>query len=137
MLNIVVDTNQFLSGFIYHGMMKTVFDLVLENKLRLYVSPALKTEVLRKLQEFNVGEMARSEVMFFMDSRGILVEPTMKIKACRDKEDNFALELSEESGADYLITRDKDLLDLHQWKQAKIIKPEDFLPFLRKTNLLN
>jgi putative PIN family toxin of toxin-antitoxin system len=136
MLNIVVDTNQFLSGFIYHGMMKTVFDLVLDTKLRLYVSPALKTEVLEKLQEFNVDELARNEVMFFMDLRGILVKPTMKIEACRDKEDNFALELSEESNADYLITRDNDLLDLHRWKQTKIIKPEDFLPLLRKMNLL-
>ncbi len=137
MLNIAVDTNQFLSGFVYHGMMKTVFDLVLDNKLKLYVSPALKTEVLEKLQEFNVDELAQNEVMFFMDLRGILVEPIMKIEACRDKEDNFALELSEESKADYLITRDKDLLSLHHWKQTKIIKPEDFLPLLRKLKLLD
>ncbi len=104
MLNIVVDTNQFLSGFIYHGMMKTVFDLVLDKKLQLSVSSPLKAEVLKKLQEFNIDNIIQSEIMFFMDVRGILVEPTIKIEACRDKEDNFALELSEESQADYLIT---------------------------------
>ncbi len=61
MLNIVVDTNQFLSGFIYHGMMKTVFDLVLDKKLQLSVSSPLKAEVLKKLQEFNIGEMRLSD----------------------------------------------------------------------------
>lgn len=137
MLNIVVDTNQFLSGFIYHGMMKTVFDLVLDNKLKLYVSPNLKTEVLEKLHEFEVSKQVQNEVMYFMRTRGILVEPTVKVDVCRDKEDNFVLELAESAHADYLVTRDKDLLELPQkaWKKTKIIKPEEFLPLLRKINL--
>lgn len=139
MLNIVVDTNQFLSGFIYHGMMKTVFDLVLDNKLNLYVSPALKAEVLEKLHEFEIHGQVQDEVMYFMETRGILIEPTVKVDVCRDKEDNFVLELAESSNADYIITRDKDLLELEnqEWKGSKIMKPEDFLPFLRKEGLIN
>ncbi len=138
MLNVVVDTNQFLSGFIYHGMLKTVFDLILDNKLTLYVSPALKAEVLEKLQYFEVDQQAQNEVMHFMEIRGIVIEPSVKVTVCRDPEDNFVLELAEEAQADYLITRDKDLLDLPKqaWKNTKIIKPEDFLPLLRKMNLL-
>lgn len=134
MLNIVVDTNQFLSGFIYHGMMKTVFDLVLDDKLKLYVSPDLKREVLDKLHEFEVSKQVQNEVMYFMETRGILVEPTVKVDVCRDKEDNFVLELAESAHADYIVTRDKDLLELPQkaWKKIKIIKPEKFLPLLRK-----
>lgn len=136
-LNIVVDTNQFLSGFIYHGMIKTVFDLALDNKLKLYVSPDLKTEVLEKLQEFEVSKQVQNEVMYFMETRGILIEPTVKVVVCRDEEDNFVLELAESAHADYLVTRDKDLLELPQtsWKKTKIIKPEEFLPLLRKMSL--
>lgn len=137
MLNIVVDTNQFLSGFIYHGMLKTVFNLILDNKLKLYISPVLKGEVLEKLQEFEVSKQAQNEVMCFMGTRGILIEPTVIVDVCRDKEDNFILELAEASSADYLITRDKDLLDLHTWKQTKIFKPENFLPILRKKKILS
>lgn len=137
MLNIVIDTNQFLSGFIYHGMIRTVFDLVLDNKLKLYVSKGLKTEVLKKLQEFEVSRQVQKEVMYFMETRGILIEPTVKVDVCRDKEDNFVLELAESSNADDLITRDKDLLNLYTWKQTKILKPEDFLPLLREKKILS
>ena len=137
MLNIVIDTNQFLSGFIFHGMMKAVFDLVLDNKLKLYVSPTLKAEVLEKLQGFKVSEQAQDEAIFFIETRGILIEPTVEVTVCRDKKDNFALELAESSHADYLVTRDKDLLELPngRWKHTTIIKPEDFLPLLRKMGL--
>ncbi len=138
MISIVVDINQFLSGFIYHGMMKLVFDLVLNNKLTLYVSSILKEEVLEKLQEYGISQQVQDEVMLFMERRGILIEPTVKILVCRDPEDNFVLELAETSQANYLITRDKDLLVLPGkiWKDTKIMKPEDFLPLLRSYNLL-
>jgi len=62
-LNIVVDTNQFLSGFVYHGMTKIVFDLILDNKLKLYVSSALKEELSKKLDEFEIKKQAQNEVM--------------------------------------------------------------------------
>lgn len=139
MLSIVVDTNQFLSGFIYHGMMKVVFDLVLNNKLTLFVSQTLKAEVLEKLQVYGINEQVQNEIMLFMETRGILVKPTVRITVCRDPEDNFVLELTETAQADYLITRDKDLLDLpnQEWKNTKIIMPEDFLPFLRKKGILS
>ena len=41
--------------------------------------------------------------------------------------------------ADYLITRDKDLLDLpnKRWKNTKIVKPEQFLSYLREKKLLS
>ena len=137
-LNIVVDTNQFLSGFVYHGMTKIVFDLILDNKLKLYVSSALKEELSKKLDEFEIKKQAQNEVMFFIGSRGILIEPSVKVDVCRDPEDNFMLELAEEAQAEYLITRDKDLLELPQqeWKDTKIIRPEEFLPLLRSLQLL-
>jgi len=54
------------------------------------------------------------------------------------KKDNFILELAETANVDFIITRDRDLLDLPNqiWKGAKIVKPEAFLPFLRKMELL-
>lgn len=137
MLNVVLDTNQFLSGFIYHGMAKLIFDLILDSKLTLYVSPPLKEEVLEKLHVYGVSEQVQDEIMLFMERRGVLVKPTVKITICRDPKDNFVLELAESARADFIITRDKDLLDLpgKRWKITQIIKPEDFLPLLRKRGI--
>lgn len=138
-LKIVVDTNQFLSVFVFRGkLMKLVFELVIYKKINLYISPALRSEVLRKLLYFGVSKQVRDDVMSFVDEKGILVIPTVKVDVCRDREDNFILELAESSQADYIVTRDKDLLDLadQRWKETKIVKPEDFLPLLRKMKLL-
>lgn len=118
--------------------MKVVFDLILDRKLTLYVSAALKDEVLEKMQYYNVSKQIQDEVMLFMNKLGILIEPKVKVTVCRDPEDNFVLELAETSRADYIITRDKDLLDLpnHEWKGTKIIKPEAYLPLLRTWKIL-
>ena len=129
----------FLSGILYHGMIKTVLDLILDNKIELYVSPKLITEVLEKLQELGADVQSLGETLLFLQDKGIYTIPNVKIDTCRDPKDNFALELSEASNADYLITRDKDLfeLDNHMWKNTEIVKPEVFLPLLRSIKLLD
>jgi len=139
MLNVVVDTNQFLSGFLYHGMSSFIFDLVIANRIKLYVSPTLTKGVLNKLQDFNVPQQVEIEIMTFIKTKGIIIKPMIKVTVCRDAEDNFLLELTETAKADYLITRDKDLLSLSgsAWKRAKIVKPEDFLPLLRAKGIID
>lgn len=137
-IKIVLDTNLFLSAFIYQGISKIIFDLIRNDILELYISPDLKIEVRKKIKEYYGTEEAPAEFDFFLDLKGIFISPSIKITACRDPEDNFLLELSEESKADYLVTRDKDLLELpaKHWKETKIIKPEDFLPILREIHLV-
>jgi putative PIN family toxin of toxin-antitoxin system len=116
--------------------MKLVFELILEGKIKLYVSPTLKDEVLEKLQFFGVNTQVQNEVMAFIDHKGISVTPIIKIDICEDKDDNFNLELSETADEHFLVTRDRKLLKLKQWKKTTIINPDDFLPLLRKMKLL-
>ena len=44
----------------------------------------------------------------------------------RDLKDNFLLDLIDFSKADYLITGDKDLLELNPFKTAQILTPQEF-----------
>lgn len=136
-LNIVVDTNLFLSVFVFRGMMmKSVFELVIDNKISMHVSSHLKSELKKKLNFFEVSQQVQDEVMLFVETRGIIINPSVTIKESRDIKDNFLLELSETAKADYLLTRDNDLLVLNKWKDTKIVRPEEFLPFLRSLKLL-
>lgn len=138
MLKIILDTNQFVSAFLYGGMTQTVFELILNNKLLLYVSEDLEAEVIEKFKLYGASEQAILDASLFFDSKGVAVIPQTKVTVCRDPKDNYLLELSEEAQADYLITRDKDLLELPggEWKDTKIIRPEEFLPFLRSLKLI-
>jgi len=51
---------------------------------------------------------------------------TPKNTISRDLKDDFLLDLIEFSNADYLVTGDKDLLDLKEFKTAKILSPAEF-----------
>ena len=45
---------------------------------------------------------------------------------CRDPKDDFLLGLAKKSSADYLVTGDKDLLDLKKYQNTEIITIDMF-----------
>lgn len=52
---------------------------------------------------------------------------TVKIKACRDPNDDMYLELALSGKADAIITNDPDLLVLDPFENISIISPQEFL----------
>lgn len=126
-----------ISASVFGGMVEEIIDLVVDNKLKLFISLDLTKEVFKKLNQFQANKDIIKKVVMVMGV-GLVVVPKIKVTACRDPKDNFLLELAEGAEADYLITRDKDLLDLadQKWQETHIIKPEAFLPILRKIKLL-
>ena len=59
--------------------------------------------------------------------------PKITITICRDPKDNFLLALAKDAGADYLITRDDDLLSIKQFEKTIILTLEDFIKTINKT----
>ena len=61
-------------------------------------------------------------------TKTIVVHPREKISVCRDESDNMLLECCLESKADFLITGDKDLLDVKALPFAlTILTPRKFI----------
>jgi len=58
--------------------------------------------------------------------QSILVEPKNVEKVCRDPFDDYILAAAATGKARYLVTADKDLLILDEYKGVKIIKPNEF-----------
>ena len=56
-----------------------------------------------------------------------IVDVKSKTDICRDKNDNFLLNLSKDGNADYLITEDLDLLELKKHFKTKIVKYKQFV----------
>jgi uncharacterized protein len=54
------------------------------------------------------------------------IEVHSSVTACRDKKDDFLLSLAQDGEADFLITRDEDLLVLKRWGQTTICTLEEF-----------
>jgi putative PIN family toxin of toxin-antitoxin system len=55
------------------------------------------------------------------DKFGILIKVTSEVDLCRDSQDDFLLNLAIDSKADYIVTGDKDLLEIKKIKKTKII----------------
>ena len=63
----------------------------------------------------------------YFDQYGKLIKVLSDIEICRDKKDNFLLNLAKDSEADYLITGDKDLLILEKFENTKILTFSEFI----------
>jgi predicted nucleic acid-binding protein len=60
-----------------------------------------------------------------------VVTDVPEIRVVRDPNDDVILASAIAAGADYLVTRDKNLLSLGAYEGISIIKPETFLHVLR------
>ena len=61
-----------------------------------------------------------------------IVEAVKEVKGvCRDPEDDKFISCAISASADYIVSGDKDLFDLIQYKSTKIIKASDFLKMVK------
>jgi putative PIN family toxin of toxin-antitoxin system len=128
-MKVVIDTNIWIS-YLLGSLLQGMDEKILSKEVKIVVSE----EMLKELSEVasrpkfkNILTVRRIKELFsLLDSYAIVVSPSQKVNACRDKKDNFLLEIALEGKADYLITGDEDLLVLDPFHNTKIVKPKDF-----------
>ena len=126
---IILDTNLWISYLISTRLIK--IDLLLEKeKVRLIFSEELLQEFIEvahrpKFKKYFSKEDI-DELLNLFDYFGELVEVNSIVEVCRDPKDNFLLALSKDSKANYLITGDKDLLELKKFGSTRILTFSDF-----------
>ena len=138
MLSLILDTNLFISAYLSGGMTETILDLIVQNKLKLNVSQHLIDEVLDKLvNKFGFDESDLERFNNLINTRSTPYLTFHNVKICRDPKDDFLIDLIIASNPDYLVTRDKDLLEIEQnFGKTRIIKPEEFMAILRVEKIL-
>lgn len=126
---IIIDTNLWISYLITKGYHR-LDELILSDKAILIFSRELIDEFVEVSQRpkfaryFNSNDISRLLDLF--DSYGQLVKVKSNVQICRDLKDNFLLSLSKDSKADYLITGDKDILDLKKFGNTIILTITEF-----------
>jgi putative PIN family toxin of toxin-antitoxin system len=136
MLKVVFDTNIFLQALINpHGINAR---LVAEfHKYELIISEEIIAEILNVLFRSSLRKKYSSlnnisiQELFYYISAAKVVRPKDKISACRDAKDNKFLECAVAAAADYLVSGDKDLLDMGEYKGVKIISAGPFIEKIR------
>ena len=127
---IVIDTNLWISFLITKNFTK-LDEILFSRKCTLVFSQELLNEFLDVVKRpkfrrfFSASDI--ENILETIDEYADFIEVKSKIKDCRDPKDNFLLSLSVDGNADYLLTGDKDLLDLNKYRETTIITISQFL----------
>tara|TARA_R110002050_G_scaffold158191_2_gene286996 strand:+ start:22634 stop:23044 length:411 start_codon:yes stop_codon:yes gene_type:complete len=121
---IILDTNLWIS-FLISKKFSQIDELIENRKIILIFSNELLEEFIDvvsrpKFKKYFTKKDVEKILEYFVNF-GELARVTSDIKICRDEKDNFLLNLSVDSKADYLITGDKDLLILEKIENTKIL----------------
>ena len=126
-MKIVLDTNVLISAFLFKGLSASVYDYCVSHT-EVHLSVWIMNEFLEKLDEkFSIDSATRKAIAGVIEERVTISEPTVPLPAvCRDKDDNHVLRIAESISADFIITGDKDLLVLKEYKHIKMVTPRKF-----------
>lgn len=127
-MRVVLDTNVYISSLVFKGKAREVYDYCIETS-EVYTSDFIIGELSEKLNsKFDYPKTSARNLVKSILSVVEKIDPHSKLpNVCRDKDDNYVLQLCESVSADYLITGDKDLLILKNFKQTEILSPAEFI----------
>lgn len=129
MIRIVLDTNVIVSALVFGGVPRGVLELAEAGQCQLFYSEPIQTEVRRVLTEkFDWPRAMVDEVLPVIWSMGNLVAPRVTLKAvAADPDDNRILECAVAARAQVVVSGDRHLLDLRDYKSISILTPRQFL----------
>ena len=125
----VFDTNIFISAFVIPGSLAEKAILrIIEEEDSLLISRDIIDEVLSVLSlKFGRDREELSHVAVTLSELAELIKPARRIKILKDEPDNRILECAVHGEADLLVTGDKEILQLREYKGVKIIILKQYL----------
>ncbi len=127
---IIIDTNLWIS-FLISKNYALLDEIIFSGKCILVFSEELLSEFLSVIKRPKFRKFFSLEdtenLIETIEEYAEFVDVKSEVEICRDEKDNFLLSLAKDSKADFLITGDKDLLDLKTYETAKILTITEFL----------
>jgi putative PIN family toxin of toxin-antitoxin system len=128
-VRVVFDTNIFISALVIPGSLaeKAILKII-EERDSLLISADIINEVLSVLSsKFGRDREELSHVAVTLSEIAELMKPTRGIKIFKDEPDNRILECAIYGEANLLVTGDKEILQLREYKGVKIISLRAYL----------
>ncbi len=140
MIRAVLDTNVLIAAVInikssltqeiYQKFLTLHFTLIISPEILEEVEDLINRERIVKKHKLTTDE--REVIMSEIAALSYIVPGITHVEVVRDQDDNKIISAAYEGKADYIISRDRDLLDLTQYEGIKIITPEEFIGILRE-----
>ena len=129
MTRVTLDSNVYLSGFVFGGKPKCVLEMAIDGEIEVAVSDPIIQEVRRHLLgKFGWSEPRAAEAVESIAEFAKHVTPTETIDTVpTDPDDNRVLECAVSAGSQTIVTGDDDLLRLVGFRGIEIVRVANFL----------
>ena len=126
-MKIILDTNVIIAAFATRGLCSAVFELC-HDRFEVVLSEAILKETFTHLNgKIKLSSAQCDEIVSYLRANcSVSAVDDPDASVCRDKNDLHVLGLAQHSSAAYIVTGDKDLLELIQYKSTKIVTPREF-----------
>jgi putative PIN family toxin of toxin-antitoxin system len=126
---VTLDSNVYLSGFVFGGKPKRVLEMAIDGEIEVAVSDPIIQEVRRHLLgKFGWSKPRAAEAVESITEFAKHVTPTEAIDTVpTDPDDNRVLECAVSAGSQTIVTGDDDLLRLVAFRGIDIVRVADFL----------
>ena len=137
-MKVVLDTNVLISALIKAGKPRELFFRLAEEKM-LILSRQILEEFLEVAEDPRVKKYVKvQETAAFLNSlrdSTEVVEVKSKFKAVKeDSDDDVFVNVAYDGKADYIVSGDKHLLSLGDFRGIKIVTVDEMLKILKKAN---
>lgn len=128
-MKVVFDTNILVSALVFPGGRgEAALRRIVEEQDQLVISKPIVDELLGILaRKFARDAEELAHVAVFLSGLGILVKPRRRLRVVKDDPDNRILECAVAGRARAIITGDRALLALGEYKGVRIISLREYL----------
>jgi len=131
---VAADTNVIVSALLWEGNESKIIGLVEEGKIKLLTSVTLLNELKKVLmyKRFGLDEKTVDDNVKYILTISEIISPKRSLRVIReDPADDKVLECALEGKARYIVSGDKHLLRLKEFRGIKVIRAKELLNIIK------
>jgi uncharacterized protein len=131
-LKVVLDTQVIIAGIVFGGSARDVLTCINKGKIEHYITKEILDEVVQILEfKFEYPKNKLVAIWNELSETALLTEPDIKLDVIRnDPIGNNVIECAVFSSCDYIVSGDKDLLQLSEYHSIEIISAKNFVELI-------
>ncbi|MDI3478252.1 MAG: uncharacterized protein PWQ59_1777 [Thermoanaerobacterium sp.] len=132
MIRVVIDTNVFVSILFGSPIMEKLFESCAKHKFIWVVSENIYSEYKRVIEykKFNFRKEIKEEMLYFVEELAEFIHVTNDVAVSRDRDDDKFINCAIDGNCDYIISGDKDLLEIKEYNEISIVTVKEFLQII-------
>jgi uncharacterized protein len=137
MFRVVLDTNIFVSALISDGKPRKLLKMGISNEFSIVASEPLLKELVTVFRrpKFETSEDEIREIVLALIRTCEIVAVKSRFDVVReDKKDNMIVNTAVDGKADVVVSGDKHLLELKNFRGIRIMSVDDMLEILQRSN---